>query len=120
MNAFTTPRSTNAVVREGTHSSSIGREAERPGVNGSSVRVKAGSNTCSPIFPARGEIPWSTALPERACVTGRNRAETPAGVNTTGSDPSGEFTILSAGSSRDWIDRTSAVTSSAVGRSAPS
>ena len=37
MNCFTTPFSTSGVAREGTHSSSIGRDAERPAVNGSST-----------------------------------------------------------------------------------
>src|SRR5206468_822790 len=79
-----------------THSSSRGRDAIRPPRRGSSVRENRGSNTCSPTFAPRGEMPWSTAFPERACVTGSISADRPAGVKTTGRAPSGAATTRSA------------------------
>src|SRR2546427_13092820 len=93
MNRCTTPRSTRRVTRDGTHSSSMGREAGRPTQVASSLSENAASNTppC-PSFPARGEMPWSTALPDSAWVTGKSSAASPAGVKTTGRAPSGGAT----------------------------
>src|SRR6266581_969596 len=89
MKRRTTPRSTRRITRDATHSSSTGREAARPAQSGSSASENAGSNTCSPTLPASGEMPWSTALPDSACVTGSISAERPEGVKTTGSAPWG-------------------------------
>src|SRR6266702_2587407 len=120
MNPRTTPRSTRCVTRDGTHSSSMGREAVRPTHSASSVSENAGSNTCWPTFPPRGEMPCSTALPDRACVTGKSSAARPAGVNTTGSAPSGGATMVSARASRAPIESTMPVTARSGGRSDPS
>src|SRR3989442_16006673 len=97
MNRCTPPRSTRGVTRDGTHSSSMGREAGRPTQVASSLSEKAASNTpLCPTFPARVEMPWSTALPDSAWVTGKSSAASPAGVKTTGRAPSGGATTVSA------------------------
>src|SRR2546426_7917526 len=83
MNRCTRPRSTRGVTRDGTHSSSMGREAGRPTQVASSLSENAASNTpLCPAFPARGEMPWSTALPDSAWVTGKSSAASPAGVRS--------------------------------------
>src|SRR6266576_3949705 len=120
MHRCTTPRSTRHMVREGTHSSSRGRDAVRPTRRGSSASENRASNTCSPTFAPRGEMPCSTAFPERACVTGSISADRPAGVKTTGRAPSGGAAIRSARSSRPLIEATRAASASSDGTSAPS
>src|SRR6058998_2846836 len=119
MNRCTTPRSTRRVTRDGTHSSSMGRQAGRPTQVASSLSENAASNTppC-PTFPARGEMPWSTALPDSAWVTGKSSAASPAGVQTTGRAPSGGATTVSARSSRVLIDAAIACSAASDGRSA--
>src|SRR2546427_796403 len=60
----TTPPCTRHVTRDGTHSSSSGRDAVRPEARGSSVRDKPAWKTCSPTRFPSGEMPCTTALPD--------------------------------------------------------
>src|ERR1051326_160462 len=90
MNRPTRPCSTRLVQRDGTHSSSIGRETGRPGVSGSSTIDRRSSNIFSPTLPASGELPWRTVLPESACSSGRTtaaRAGEDAGQGAGGGRP---------------------------------
>src|SRR5947209_6027997 len=70
-------------------------------------------------FAASGELPWSTVFPDSACSSGSTTAARPAGVNTTGSEPSGGVTMVSAAERRVSIERISASRSPSLGMSAP-